>query len=59
MRKSFFKMSGLLLSVVSMFFLLAGLFADEYLGGYGNLVIAAGIILLTLGIVFLKVMCDN
>lgn len=59
MSKSIRKMVGLILSIISIFFILAGLYAGVFIEKYGMLLIFIGVILLTTGIVFFKIMCDN
>lgn len=59
MSNSFRKMLGLLFLLISFFFLLAGMYAERYLGVYSVLSAVIGVVLFSIGIVFLKVMCDN
>lgn len=59
MSNSFRKMLGLFFLIISIFFLLAGMYAESYLGIYSVLSAVIGVVLLSIGIVFLKVMCDN
>ena len=59
MSESIRKMVGLILSIISIFLILAGLYAGVFIEKYSILLIFIGVILLTTGIVFFKIMCDN